>query len=206
MLHLNTISPEMHEALVSLSSDADLQSFALAGGTSLALRFGHRISVDIDFFSTTQFDPILQSEILEAGYAGYKFLSNNKYMLFCTINGVKTDFVYHPQALLQPFETIENIRLFSLQDVTAMKLKAIAQRGSKKDFYDLWQLLQVMTPDELMQLYAKKYGPDQTWMLLTSVTYFEDAELNDDPSSLEKMLTWQKAKQDIRKAFEGFKL
>lgn len=205
MLRLNAISPAMHETLVSLCVQPFLKKFALAGGTSLALRFGHRASMDIDLFSTEPFDPIEEIEFLQAEYPGFVYTSNNKYMLFCHINGVKTDFVYHPQPLLQPVDVMDSIRIFSLPDVAAMKLKAITQRGSKKDFYDLWQLLQVISPKELIALYAEKYGPDQTWMLLASITYFEDAEINDDPVSLINNLNWSTVKETINKAFAGMK-
>lgn len=203
MLHLNTIDEVMHHTLVSLLNQDYLQSFALAGGTSLALRFGHRKSVDLDFFSLTKFDPVLQNELLKTDYPNTVFSGNNKYMLFCNINGVKTDFVHHPYPLLQPFETINDVRLFSLPDVTAMKLQAITQRGSKKDFYDLWQLLQIMNVKELIEIYSSKYGAEQTWMLITSATYFEDAENQTDPVLFNNKLTWEKAKETIRKAFKN---
>ena len=205
MLHLNTIDNVMHDTLVSLLQQEYLQSFALAGGTSLALRFGHRQSVDLDFFSLEKFDPIIQNDLLRTDYNNFVFSGNNKYMLFCKINGVKTDFIHHPYPLLKPFEIIENLRFFSLPDVTTMKLQAITQRGSKKNFYDLWQLLQVMKPQELLEIYGAKYGAEQTWMFLTSATYFVDAENETDPILLIKNLNWMIVKEAIRKAFRNIK-
>lgn len=206
MLHLNTINSATYETLLSLFEKDYLDGFSLAGGTSLALRFGHRNSIDLDLFSTSSFDPMLLRNILQADYPDLIFSGNNKYMLFCNINSIKVDFVFHPYALLSPFETIETIRLFSLKDVIAMKLQAITQRGSKKDFYDLWQLLQIMDAKELTEIYAKKYGEGQVWMMLTSVTYFTDAEQQADPKIFIKNLGWKEVKATITKAFKDFKL
>jgi predicted nucleotidyltransferase component of viral defense system len=206
MLHLNTIDSNTHATLLSLLEKDYLDKFSLAGGTSLALRFGHRNSIDLDFFSIESFDPLLLRNILQADYPDLIFSGNNKYMLFCTINSIKVDFVYHPYPLIEPSEIIENIRLFSLKDVVAMKFQAITQRGSKKDFYDLWQLLQLMQPEELIKIYADKYGEQQIWMMLTSVTYFYDAEEQPEPKIFVKDLNWREVKTTIKNAFTGIKL
>lgn len=206
MLHLNTIDPNTHATLVSLLQKDYLHQFSLAGGTSLALRFGHRNSIDLDLFSIESFDPMLLRDVLQADYPDLIFSGNNKYMLFCNINSIKVDFVYHPYSLLAPAETVKSIRLFSLKDVVAMKLQAITQRGSKKDFYALWQLLQLMQPEAIINIYAEKYAEQQIWMMLTSVTYFHDAEEQAEPKLFVKNLDWEKVKTTITKAFTGIKL
>ncbi len=203
MLHLSTIDESVHHTLLSLMGKDYLRDFALVGGTSLALRYGHRNSIDIDLFSPIKFDGEILRMTLEIDYKNFDFTGSNKYMMFCYINQVKTDFVLHPHHLLKPIEVIDGIRMFSIEDVTAMKLQAVTQRGSKKDFYDVWQLLQVMTAQQLIEIYAAKYSESQVWMLLNSLLYFTDAEQQEPPKILINNLTWDKVKKTIIKAFKN---
>lgn len=203
MLHLNTIDESVHHTLLSLMGKDYLRDFALVGGTSLALRYGHRNSIDIDLFSPIKFDGEILRMTLEIEYKNFNFSGSNKYMMFCYINEVKTDFILHPHRLLKPIEVIDDIRMFSIEDVTAMKLQAVTQRGSKKDFYDVWQLLQVMTAQQLIEIYAAKYTESQVWMLLNSLLYFIDAEQQAPPEIFINNLTWDKVKKTIIKAFEN---
>ena len=149
MLHLNTIDETMHKVLLSLLGKKYLSDFSLVGGTSLSLRYGHRKSIDLDLFSSKEFDPATLDELIKIDYPDYVYRGNNRYMLFCNIGPVKTDIIYHPFELLSPVETIDSIRMFSIEDVAAMKLFAICKRGTRKDFYDLWMLVQHFTPAQL---------------------------------------------------------
>ncbi len=203
MLHLSTIDESVHHTLLSLMEKDYLRDFALVGGTSLALRYGHRNSIDIDLFSPVQFDGEILRMTLEIDYKNFDFTGSNKYMMFCYINQAKTDFVFHPHHLLKPFDTIDGIRMFSIEDVAAMKLQAVTQRGSKKDFYDVWQLLQIMTAQQLIKIYAAKYTDSQVWMLLNSLIYFTDAEQQAPPKIFINNLSWDKVKKTIIKAFKS---
>lgn len=194
MLHLNTIDEITHQTLLSLQSNKYLESFALVGGTNLSLRYGYRKSIDLDFFSTEIFDPTLVSDFLQAEFP-YAYRSNNKYMLFCYINNIKVDFVYHPFDLLRPIEIIDGIRFFSVEDVSAMKLFALTKRGSKKDFFDVYALSQILGPVKLLENFSLKYGEDKIWMMKMSLVYFEDADNSEEPEILEKNLTWEKVKK-----------
>lgn len=201
MLHLNTIDNETHKVLLSALQKDYLQNFSLAGGTSLSLRFGHRKSIDIDLFSTKEFEPAVIDELLKLDYTGYQYRGNNRLMLFCNINDIKCDIIYHPFRLLYPVETIENIRMFSVQDVAAMKLFAICKRGTKKDFYDLWLLVQHYTPKELAGFFVKKYGHDKLIYLRKSILYYEDAEYSTEPEILLANLNWEKVKKEVYTQF-----
>ncbi len=143
MLHLNTINDVTHKTLLELQSKDYLKEFALVGGTNLSLRYGHRKSIDLDLFSVKTFDSVKLSDLLQIDF-DYTYRSNNKHMLFGFINNVKVDWVHHPFALLHPIETIDKIRFFSVDDVSAMKLFSVTKRGSKKDFYDIFQLSQIL--------------------------------------------------------------
>lgn len=204
MLHLNTIDPDTHDTLLSLSSKDYLSNFSRVGGTNLSLRFGHRKSIDIDFFSTSLFQPLQIEELLSLDFTDYTYRGNNKYMLFCNIGPVKTDIVHHPFALLEPLEIIENIRMFSAQDVAAMKLFAVCKRGTRKDFYDIWELLKHFSKKELMNLFVKKYGEDKLIFLEKSILYFDDADESEQPEILVKNLSWERVKREIYQSFADF--
>ncbi|MGC4235444.1 MAG: nucleotidyl transferase AbiEii/AbiGii toxin family protein [Niabella sp.] len=202
MLHLNTIDDFTHTLLLSLCAKDYLSNFALVGGTNLSLRFGHRKSIDIDFFSVSPFLPVQIEELLSRDFTDYIYRGSNKYMLFCNIGNVKTDIVHHPFALLAPLEATEGIRMFSVQDVAAMKLFAICKRGTRKDFYDVWVLLKYFSKDELMALFIKKYGEDKVIFLEKSILYFEDADESEQPEILIEDLSWEKVKEDIYNLFK----
>jgi hypothetical protein len=112
MLHLNTINDSTHQALISPQAKDYLRQFFLVGGTNLSLRYGHRSSIDLDLFSTAVFDPVQLSDLLQEEN-DFEYRSNNKYKLFGYVNNIKVDFVRHP------LEIIDNIRLFSVDDVSA---------------------------------------------------------------------------------------
>lgn len=82
-------------------------------------------------------------------------------MLFCNIGPIKSDIVYHPFELLNPVEILDGIRMFSIEDVAAMKLFAICKRGTRKDFYDVWALLQHFDANQLADYFVEKYGEDK---------------------------------------------
>ena len=58
MLHYETVTPYLRETLMRLMTDPVFNIFRLVGGTSLSLRLGHRISIDIDLFSDKQYGEI----------------------------------------------------------------------------------------------------------------------------------------------------
>ena len=181
MLHLTTIDKETYELLQKLSSIEIISSkFALAGGTSLALQIGHRKSIDLDFFSPALFD-LKELEIILSGdpAINFQFISSNSRMLFCYINNIKCDFVNEPAKLINPFLDYDNVSYFSVEDIAAMKMHTICGRGKKKDFFDIYALLELYSWKDLIGSFKKKYSEDQLYFLWRSILYFEDA--NEDP-------------------------
>jgi hypothetical protein len=194
MLHTNTVSVALLDVLAKLQGNPALNQFALAGGTSLALRFGHRISIDLDFFSEADFDPVALATHLSIGAEGITGLAKGTLQL--TINQVKVEFIKHSYRQLAAHECMENVRMWSLPDVAAMKLNAIANRGSKKDFYDMAALLDKYPLATLLGFYKEKYSPASLLMIVRSLSWFEDADEEPNPVDLSGC-TWNQVKEKI---------
>lgn len=192
------VPPEVRHLLSRVMQCSFLSEFSLAGGTSLALRFGHRISVDLDLFTNKSFD----AEALETSLCDHFDLaesSASKNTVTGMIEGIKTDFLAHRYPLLGKMEILDGYRLMAIEDVGAMKLNAIANRGRKKDFWDLAELLQRFSFDEVLGFYKAKYGQRSVWNLQKSLSYFDDAESDPDPVDL-KGRSWEQVKAKILKA------
>lgn len=199
MLHKSTIYPATLGLLKTLMQLPALTDFNLAGGTALALQIGHRISVDLDFFGDADFESI---EILDSlrDIAQVSILSQSRAILILNLNGVKTDIVRYRYPLLAPVKEIEGVRLVSTLDIGAMKLAAITNRGRKRDFFDLFFLLQHYSLRALFDAYNAKYADGSEFLALKSILYFEDAEEDDMPNVFNAFVTWELVKNSIRDA------
>lgn len=196
MLYLETIYPDTLGLLKELMGREELYPFSLAGGTALALQIGHRISVDLDFFSSHSFDP----EELFTTYnavGSYQLLSQSKNILVVSLNGVKVDVVNYRYKLLNPLKVIEGIRLFSIPDIAAMKLAAITGRGRKRDFVDMYFLLASYSLSEMLAFYREKFPDGSDFLVTKSLVYFEDAEEDEAPQLL-KQVKWSDIKARIQ--------
>ena len=201
MLYRETVSSELLELLERLMKVEDLQSLRLVGGTALALQLGHRNSVDIDLFGRHEMDEQHLNRVLSA-YATVEQLRGSKSIKVFLINGVKVDFVNYSYPWLDPVLEIENIRMASVRDIAAMKIAAITQRGSKKDFIDLYFLLQQFSLTEILAFYKQKITDGNEWMALRSIPYFDDADRQPMPAMF-NTISWEAIKASITKAIEA---
>ena len=206
MLQTQTVEPGTFSLLKELCDIAELRSFALVGGTALSLKFGHRTSVDLDFFSIKKFNPeelesLLSQKYVQA-YAAEE--GHRKWGLFCLINNVKTDLVHYPHPLIEPIIEINGIRMYSDADIAAMKIQAILGRARKKDFYDLYELLQHYDLQQIINWHKQKY-PNQMLAISipNAITYFAEANADANPNSMLD-LSWQDVKEGIAKAVRDF--
>ncbi|MCX6233084.1 MAG: nucleotidyl transferase AbiEii/AbiGii toxin family protein [Bacteroidetes bacterium] len=169
--------------------------FSLAGGTSLALQIGHRISVDLDFFGN---HPINKEETFDllSTFGALKLITHTNNILIFELNGIKIDFVNYRYNLLMPLVKVDNIRLYHKADIAAMKLAAIAGRGKKRDFIDLFFLLNEYSMKEMINFYNQKYPDGSEFLVIKSLTYFDDAEQDISPAIL-KTIQWEEVKSKI---------
>lgn len=173
MLHEETISGTTLGLLKELMSDERLDDFILVGGTSLALQIGHRISIDLDLFSTQDFNHQELSEYLQQKYnLELDFIADTT--VKGEINWVQIDCIRHSYPIIGRTIVEEGIRLASLDDIAAMKLNTIAGNGTRvKDFIDLAYLSMFMTFTQMLKAYKIKYNSN-TLIPIKAITYFEE--------------------------------
>lgn len=199
MLQKQAIPASTFIVLKKLSSLDFLSDFNLVGGTGLALYWGHRISIDIDLFTGKKTD-LLYTEGRLNELEKSNFLSRTSIALFYSIDSVKCDFLVYPYPFNQLPVKEEDIRVASLDDIVTMKLGAITNRGAKKDFIDLFYILQHYSFDKLCTLYTEKYKTKDLFALFRALTFFDDAEPQEMPAILlDKNLKWAAVKKEIEK-------
>lgn len=200
MLQLKTIHKDTYLLLQELSKLDYLKNFALAGGTSLALQLGHRISIDLDFFTLEKFDSVKLMGKLSDDFEIRNIVSaENTLSLYINYNNnnIKVEFLRHNYKQLNDFLKIDEIKLYAVEDIAAMKLNAIANRGSKKDFYDIYELNKSFSIIELVNFFKEKYANQNAFTVIKSLDYFEDADLEPDPMTL-KDINWMQVKEKIK--------
>ena len=199
MLSYRTVEPHTLELLKKLSEKDFLAGARLVGGTALALQYGHRMSVDLDFFGkiSNEDDISLREQLKDIGRLSV--VKESKNINVFLLDGVKVDFVNYPYPWIDEAVQEGVIRLASPQDIAAMKINAIEGRGSKKDFIDLYFLLQRYSMEDILGFYARKYPEYSLFRALMSLTYFDDAEHQFMPKMFSDV-TWENIKDTLRKA------
>lgn len=182
--------------LASLGKIKTIKKFYLAGGTALALQLGHRKSIDLDFFSQKQFypEPLI---VLLSKKLTFKVKSKDLGFVRGKINGMLTSFFWDQHPLLRPTKSFLGISVADILDIALMKLMAIYDRGTKRDFIDLYVICQQVSIDDLLPLLKKKYVTYEIYHLVRSLGYFEDAEKQEMPK-----MFWDIKWQEIKKYFE----
>lgn len=202
MLFYATMHAQTLGVLKKLQSEDLFSNLRLVGGTSLALQIGHRISVDIDLFGDLKCDNITLNNTLKS-LPQYRIIQQTENIHIYNIENVKVDIVNYPYPWLQAPVNKDGLTLAAIEDIAAMKLAAITGRGSKKDFIDLFFLLQRFCLEELLHLYSKKYNDGSVFMVLRSLAYFDDAEEELMPKMLVDV-TWNEIKATITHKLKSF--
>lgn len=199
MLHKDTVKGETFKLLEMLMQDKRLENFNLAGGTALALYLGHRISIDLDLFTPNQFDAKdLEKYLINKYDFKASFLEKNT--LKGTINDVKIDCITHDYPYLEvPLQTKEGVRLYSIKDITAMKLSAIADDGTRlKDFIDIACLSTKLSLNDMLKSYANKFPNANPIRPLKGLTYFEDINFKEPIQMINGQYKWELMEKRLR--------
>jgi hypothetical protein len=204
MLQKQAVSPKLLELLEQLQQMPLLKEFALVGGTALALQLGHRTSIDIDFFTVSDFDADKLVEELEQKFGeAFLLLASSKNTVNCVIADIKVDLLKHGYTYVDGVIEEENIRMLAMSDIAAMKLNAITGNGSRiKDFIDVYFLLDLFSLEQFFSFYKKKYAQQDIYHVKKSLVYFNDI-LPETWGTVqlfrEKQLTFSSLKQRLKR-------
>lgn len=203
MLHYNTVSTELLDIIKAIASNDDFNNFRLCGGTGLALQKGHRISVDADFVA---------QEILSADELIGKVLRNfstvtdihtGKHGVFCKIGNIKTDFLTWSIPFIRNEIVIDQIKLTDVEEIIAMKLFAILQRGEKKDYMDVASMLSDYSLHQMIGFYKERHKGSDDLIVLRFLAGYTDIEKQPDPKMLNG-LTWLQCKNILLQAVKEY--
>ena len=200
MMHAEVLPPEQQACLRRLGPAATAEGFHLIGGTAVAIHLGHRQSVDFDW-CTQQFpgEPVNFAASLAGRGVRLVPTSLAHGTVHGSVDGVKASFLEFKPPLLEP--TLDwpeyGCRLAGLADLAAMKLLAVSQRGTKKDFIDVHALCGAMPLEAMMNAYCRRFGLTDFGRVLAALCYFDDADDEPMPTMLVPS-DWEAIKRGIR--------
>ncbi len=198
MLYTETVESNTLSVIQSLQSKSYTEEFLLVGGTALALQLGHRTSTDIDLFTTIKFDTEFLLNIIRVDYdISIRHLMGHAILV--DIGEVKTDFVFQPSKIIGQSIEENSIRMASLKDIAAMKISAITARGRKRDFIDLYCLMNHFTLPDMIGFFLDKFKDATAMLAVRSLFYFLDADKDFDPKCFFKY-NWNNVKHTIATA------
>src|SRR5271165_355780 len=193
--HPEVMTAQARAAIGFLRDFPLLDRFYLAGGTGLALQFGHRLSQDLDFFATDLFDEQSLIQRLQA-MTEFSLVAEAPHTLHTTIQGSRVTFLGYTYPLLFPFVRFLDVAVADPRDIACMKVSAIASRGTKRDFVDLYVSAGRFGLANILEWFDRKYAQTHhnKLHLLKSLTFFDDAEKDPMPHML-VLLDWEEVKR-----------
>ena len=200
-MHFEVLTDAQKKALSRFSSVLGKTDFYLAGGTALALQIGHRMSKDFDWFIPRLGEIETLLTMLQTAEIEFVVTSTNLETCYLLIDTVQVSFFGYDYPLLQPNVLCPeyNVYLASLDDIASMKLSAVAARGLRKDFIDLYFLFKNHRPlEEYLKRYQNKFKTRDIGYIIRSLVYFENAELEPEVQMI-KSVSWSDLKTDMER-------
>jgi len=207
MLQKESVDKTVLDLISALQGKDYLKDFILVGETGLALIIGHRKSFDIDLFTSKEFVAEQLLEKLESDfdfqmdYIGENTIKGNS-------AGIKVDLLAHKYPTIGDTIEIENIRIASMDDISAMKINSVANDGTRvKDFIDLYFLIaeHKYNIERLLRNYKAKYSQRNALHALKSLSYFENVDLSDWPELNKKNdISWDEIQEFLGNACEEY--
>lgn len=207
-MNINALDSATKKVFEKIAEGRTFQQFYLAGGSAVALHFGHRYSYDLDFFSESSFDSVALSKTLaQLGTLKTATLEDDTFL--GTLDGVKISFFLYPYQRLFPGEQLGHVRVADPRDLVAMKIEAIVQRGTRRDFVDLYVLMtkRQWNLDIVIGWFRKKYQKMNMNLIyvMKSLVYFTDAE-QDPELKMIKPVAWRDVKRFFELQVKNFRL
>ena len=193
--------PDTIRALQLVSKVPVIKRAYLAGGTALALHLGHRVSVDLDFFTKEELDEkILVADLLQL--TEFKKEAEAWRTVMGKVGKTKFSIFYYKYPLLARTVPFNGIQILAKPDIAAMKIQALGDRGTKRDFIDLYFLAKEYSLPEMLEFYDKKYGDleEKLYHLIKSMDYFADAEADEKELEMLIPVKWEDVKTFFHKA------
>jgi len=179
-------SLEFLEELQSLSAP-ELQGWTLVGDSGLALQMGHRISQDLVFYRSDVFPSRRLPDVLRQVDA-IGILQESLRTLSVIVAAIKVTFFTTPDESLYPGRPYRFCQLADPRDIALDQLASMPHRGRRNDLIDLYTILQGgLSLEQCLQWLPLKFGEGgiNSYHVLESLTYFEDAEREPMPQMLE---------------------
>jgi predicted nucleotidyltransferase component of viral defense system len=192
---------EHRSAIEKIKNFIDEGEFYLASGTAVYYYLKHRESIDLDFLTKKNFDFRDFKKIFE----NFNVLFISKDTIHPEIDKIKFSFFYYPYELLKPLLKLDIIKIASLEDILCMKVLEIIQRGSKKDFVDAYFIMNEtkIKPQQLIEMFSKKYGKINSLIIHKALTFFEDADKELELKMIKKV-SWNEIKNFFIENFRKF--
>ena len=187
--HWEAVTPRARVLLATLGQLPLLRPFYLGGGTALALWLGHRISQDLDLFANIEsLDDALRRSIIEELRQGHavNMLQDSVFGLVLEANGQAISFFSYGYPMLEPTDLVSGVQVAGIVDIGLMKMDAIAGRGMRRDFYDLYFIASQVSLDELFAWSSKKYPTSHGFEMrvLVALVDFDVADQQEEPTLL----------------------
>ena len=164
-LHYNSTSKQLLTILRTLMAAKEFNAFRLVGGTALSLYRGHRESIDIDLFSDAPYDSIDFGAIYAFLYNTFSYVDTNDYKVVgpgksyyignSEEDCIKLD-LFYTDKFIQDIVLIDGIRLATVEEIIAMKIDVISRGGRKKDFWDIHELIDDYSIEEMFALHKQR--------------------------------------------------
>ena len=204
-MHIDILNQAQKKILPPLAKALAGSDVYMAGGTALALQVGHRPSVDFDFFGKKigPLEALLQK--LNEQYFDYRVISASNETLYIDVATVQVSIIGYDYPMLQAPEVWEeyDMHLAGIDDIACMKLSAITNRGSRKDFIDLHFIASNYRPiEEYLKLFERKYDQRDIGHVIRSLVFFEDADAEPDVKT-NMQVNWHMIKKDFETWVKG---
>ena len=193
-----TLPKKSKDSLAILGDSGLLRDAYLAGGTALALQIGHRVSLDFDFFTAHKFNENLFLQKITSFPVDFELERSEEGTILGYANKTRFSLFFYSYPLLDKPKEFLKIAIASIKDIAPMKIAAISDRGTKRDFIDLYFIVAIeklYSMEEILNFYDEKFSllHQNKLHILKSMIYFEDAESERMPKML-KNVEWKKVK------------
>ena len=193
------LSKNAKESLAVLGKSGLMKSAYLAGGTALALQIGHRYSYDFDFFTKKEFDERIFLQKITKILPDFELEKKDWRTILGYLGKIRFSYFYYQYPLLFKTMNFSGINIADPRDIAAMKIAALSDRGTKRDFVDLYFIFaeeKITTLPETLKLYDRKFKAfrQNKIHIIKSFSYFEDADREEMPKMI-KTVRWKNVKE-----------